>query len=314
MPPTKKKRFLIAVDDSNSSRAVVQYVAQMKLGLNASLVLINIFDHIPRNIRDLECDPRYNPWLTAEALEARQHVNMADFMAQARTTLLEAGVPETAIETRIQDRKNGIARDIIAEAKKGYQAVIVGRIGAGHVPGMVMGTVAQKIMASLTGVTVCLVAGQPQPQRILVAIDSSQGAERAIDFLPMLINGTSQDVTLFHAFRGDERFFPNVNHHRSQDPNHNDLLQEHFALINPIIEQAINRLSGFGINRERVSVKTVTNVFSRAVAIVDEANSGPYATIVVGRRGLSMVREYFIGRVSSKVVQLAQNAAVWIIK
>ncbi len=33
--------------------------------------------------------------------------------------------------------------------------------------------------------------------------------------------------------------------------------------------------------------------------------------IIVGRRGLSGVREFFIGRVSNKVIRLARKNTVW---
>jgi hypothetical protein len=35
--------------------------------------------------------------------------------------------------------------------------------------------------------------------------------------------------------------------------------------------------------------------------------------IVVGRRGLSRVEEFFMGRVSDKVLQLAKEMAVWVV-
>jgi nucleotide-binding universal stress UspA family protein len=33
----------------------------------------------------------------------------------------------------------------------------------------------------------------------------------------------------------------------------------------------------------------------------------------VGRRGLSRVRDFLIGRVSNKLIQLAKNQAVWVV-
>ena len=41
---------------------------------------------------------------------------------------------------------------------------------------------------------------------------------------------------------------------------------------------------------------------------------GGYGTIVVGRRGLSKVYEFFMGRVSDKVLHLAKDMAVWIVE
>ena len=52
---------------------------------------------------------------------------------------------------------------------------------------------------------------------------------------------------------------------------------------------------------------------SRAGTIVDQARRGGYGTIVVGRKGVTRVEEFFMGRVSSKVLQLAKDMAVWVV-
>ena len=62
-----------------------------------------------------------------------------------------------------------------------------------------------------------------------------------------------------------------------------------------------------------MKTKLITGVASRAGAIVEEAKKGSYGTIVVGRRGLSKVEEFFMGRVSNKVIHLAKEMAVWVI-
>ena len=47
--------------------------------------------------------------------------------------------------------------------------------------------------------------------------------------------------------------------------------------------------------------------------IVDAAHSGEWNTIVLGRRGLSEISEFFMGRVSNKVVHAAPKDTVWIV-
>ena len=62
-----------------------------------------------------------------------------------------------------------------------------------------------------------------------------------------------------------------------------------------------------------MTTKIITGAHSRAGAIVQEAKQGGYGTIVVGRTGLSKVRDFFMGRVSNKVVHLAKENAVWVV-
>jgi nucleotide-binding universal stress UspA family protein len=46
---------------------------------------------------------------------------------------------------------------------------------------------------------------------------------------------------------------------------------------------------------------------------LEEARNNGYGTIVMGRRGISGVQEFFMGSVSSKVLQNATGMAVWIV-
>ena len=80
-----------------------------------------------------------------------------------------------------------------------------------------------------------------------------------------------------------------------------------------VYEEALKRLQKAGVNPDLIATKTVTGVASRAKAIVDEARKGDFATILVGRRGLSRVEEFFMGPVSNKVLQLAKEKAAWMV-
>jgi nucleotide-binding universal stress UspA family protein len=79
-----------------------------------------------------------------------------------------------------------------------------------------------------------------------------------------------------------------------------------------VFQQGIRNLERHGIEPDRVTTRVVTGVKSRAAAVVEEAKKGGYGTIVVGRRGLSKVEEFVMGRVSNKVLQLAKQAAIWV--
>jgi nucleotide-binding universal stress UspA family protein len=80
-----------------------------------------------------------------------------------------------------------------------------------------------------------------------------------------------------------------------------------------LFEQSIARLEKAGLKSDLITMKTVTKMPSRAKAIVEEAKKDGYGTIVLGRRGLSRVEEFFMGRVSNKVMQLAKEMAVWVV-
>jgi nucleotide-binding universal stress UspA family protein len=66
-------------------------------------------------------------------------------------------------------------------------------------------------------------------------------------------------------------------------------------------------------NRNQINIRTVTGAHSRAAVIITEALKGGYGTIVVGRRGLTNVEEFIMGRVSNKVIHMAREMAVWVV-
>jgi nucleotide-binding universal stress UspA family protein len=80
-----------------------------------------------------------------------------------------------------------------------------------------------------------------------------------------------------------------------------------------VFEEASGHLEDAGFNRNQIAVKMVTGAHSRAGAIIAEVLKGGYGTIVVGRRGLTNVEEFIMGRVSNKVIHMAREMAVWVV-
>ncbi|MFC1880277.1 universal stress protein [Thermodesulfobacteriota bacterium] len=48
--------------------------------------------------------------------------------------------------------------------------------------------------------------------------------------------------------------------------------------------------------------------------MADRAKQDSFGTIVMGRRGHSSVREFFVGRVTNKVIHLAIDRTVWVVR
>ena len=68
-----------------------------------------------------------------------------------------------------------------------------------------------------------------------------------------------------------------------------------------------------GFKENSIKIKIIKDASSRAAAIAGEAMVGGYGTIVLGRRGISKIFEFSMGRVTDKVIQLAQDRAVWVV-
>jgi nucleotide-binding universal stress UspA family protein len=216
---------------------------------------------------------------------------------------VEQGVPEEAVSIKSQERQVGIARDIVLEAQKDYDSVVVGRWGVSKLKDLVWGSIANKLVGHLTHIPLCVVGGAPEAGKILVALDTSEEGMGTVDYVGAMVDGTDWGITLFHVIRGLDFVLPETG----------EILQDIEGAVKALLEQAVGRLEKAGLRPEQISTKTASGVASRAKAIVEEAKNGGYGTIVVGRRGLSRVEEFFMGSVSSKVMQLAQEMAVWVV-
>ena len=83
--------------------------------------------------------------------------------------------------------------------------------------------------------------------------------------------------------------------------------------IEPVMDEAADHLIKNGIPASYISKTVLPKEISRAEAIVRKAEKEGIGTIIVGRRGLTIVEEFFLGRVSTKILQMANKMAVWVV-
>lgn len=316
------RKVLLAVDGSQQALEAVRYVGKVLPPANVEIVLFHVMTKVPESFWDLEKEPVFQYRIAnVSAWEQQQQQMIEDFMESARRVLLDDGLPEDAIQVNIHTRKAGIARDIITESHNGYDAVVVGRRGLSELKDLVLGSIADKLVGRLAHVPIWVVGAKPvQGARMLLALDPSQGAMQAVDYVASMLEGsTTAEVTLFHAVRGIDVFLQgvgeafSVNYDKSWIEKAQNDVEEAVKEIEPMFDEARVRLIKAGLAPSRVKDRVVKGISSRAGAIVDEAKRGGYDTIVVGRRGLSRIEEFFIGRVSSKVIQLARDKTVWVV-
>ncbi len=151
-------KMLIAVDESDYAKKVVNYVAStVKPAAN-----ITLFSVLPTISSKLEKEFR-NPLFSEKVVELKWMVSETKKKAEliieeCRTILLDAGFPDDTVEVKIQNKLVGIARDIIAEAEKGkYDTVVVGRRGLSATAAFVLGSVSNKIVQNIKNCTVWVV-------------------------------------------------------------------------------------------------------------------------------------------------------------
>jgi nucleotide-binding universal stress UspA family protein len=312
--PVTRKKILLAVDGSGMSEATVHYVADTMYPAETEVFLFHVFNKIPETFWDREQEPELDFWMNKMKSQEREHEKAVEhFMQDSRQTLLDAGFREQNVIIGIRDRVVGIARDIVTEAAKGYDMLVMGRTGMSQVKGVTVGSVANKVIGSLQQLPICVVTGRPENKNIIVAIDGSVGSMRAVKFLSSFRNISSRQIVLFHAVRRIGFQHGQAGVENPFEALEQSLFEDARRMIAPSLQEARSRLLDAGCPNENISENIVSGVASRAGALVEQSRVKGCGSLVVGRKGISQVEDFNIGRVCHKVIQQAQDVAVWVV-
>lgn len=308
----QKTRILVAVDGSNQSLDAVRYVGKMLNPQKTDVVLFNVMRKIKDAVKDIGANPdnlcRFAPIM---AWESTQRMTMEEFMKKANQSLIDDGYPKESVFMKIHECEVGVARDILREADSGYRAVVIGRRGISRLMDIMIGSVAHKLMVALTNTPLWIVGSTPWPRRVLIGLDHSQGAMKAVDHVGHVLGGTNTEVILLNVLRSPSFMLSDVEDlPLDKQKEVYDLAKEEIASV---FEKAATALTMAGFTTKQITTKLISGVPSRAGTIVNEAERGGCGTIVIGRRGISKVEEFYMGRVCNKVINIARDMAVWVV-
>lgn len=146
-------------------------------------------------------------------------------------------------------------------------------------------------------------------KNILIAVDESENARRAVSYVAQLLGGTDGfNVTVLHIIPSpEEDFFPN-------EQEREQWLKNYRNKIDKTLKEHRDILIKGGFKADSVSTRSELKYCpSMAECILAERDKTQYDTIVVGRQGLSRKEQFLFGSVSSKIVNHANNCAVWVV-
>jgi len=147
-------------------------------------------------------------------------------------------------------------------------------------------------------------------KNILIAVDESDNARRAVSYVGQLLGGLPGfKVTVLHVVpEPEEDYFPT-------EAQKEEWLAQYTKRIDGLLEAHRDLLIQSGFDANDVSVRsTLRYCPSMAECILSERDETEYDTIVVGRQGISRNEEFLFGSVSSKIVTHARNCTVWVVE
>ena len=303
------QKVLVAIDGSKRSIQTVNYIAGLKALVNAEVHLFNVFHHIPESHYDLAREPAsINMMSNMISWEQDQRRQIEHHMKKCREILLAADFHPQRVKMMISKRQRGVARDIVAMAASGYDAVFIRRRGRTKLAGIVMGSVAFKLLDGVRHTPLVFGGRKPDNQRILIGMDLSENAIRAVDFVGRMTQGTGCTVGLATVLRKESS--PETGNGMERNK---DWEAEYEAAVAESFERAKMCLVSYGFNQGKISAEIIKGARSRAGALVELAEKAEYNTIVIGRKGVSSLDDFLIGRVSRKILYLGKKHHVWIV-
>ena len=154
-------------------------------------------------------------------------------------------------------------------------------------------------------------------KKILVAVDESKNSMKAVNYVARDMEKTGS-VTLFSVL-------PDATAACGLDgptlvPLFQKGKQAFCALeeakkdsVKAFMEKAKETLVKGGFSSKNVAVKTQKKKVGIARDILKETEKGKYTTLVIGRRGLSGIKQFVLGSISNKIVQLAKKVSVIVV-
>ena len=305
-----QNKLLVLVDGSDRSINTVRYVARNHAFHSTVIVLFHVLSAIPECYRDMEMEIKDKKTATQSAAWGMNEEKIINnYMLQAKQLLMKSGVAEEFIEIKVRNQKAGIARDIIREARSGYAAVVARRRGVGALRGLVLGSVAAKLIEKIDFLPLILVGKRESGNTILLGFDGSEDAIKAVDFVGATLGAFDYKVKLLYVVRSNRE----PGHKKKSIFPYRDFFRVVADDIKPSFQEAAQRLVSWGFSATDISTKVLTGKMSCAKTIVDYAREHNFGTIVMGRKGRNRAQDFFIGRVTNKVIHMARSRSVWII-
>jgi nucleotide-binding universal stress UspA family protein len=147
----------------------------------------------------------------------------------------------------------------------------------------------------------------------MVAFDESENSRRAVEYIAQVFPRDAE-ITLFSVLQDSaaicEMNSPELTpYFKSQQNVFCALEDKKRGVVSNAGQNAITFLIESGFQKELIFLKVENKKNSVAKDIAEEARSG-YDLVVLGRRGLSGIKDYFLGSISQKVLHMAPEVSL----
>jgi nucleotide-binding universal stress UspA family protein len=295
-------RILLAYDGSAGAETACRLVAQLRLPRGTELAVVGVVDprttawsvvDVPMNRRDKEA-------------EGRKVEGVKQLDAELSNIARGLRAPDRTCETRIL---RGRAATVLVDEAERWKAdlIVVGNRGHGVLEGLLLGSTSAEVVDHAP--CPVLVARHPSVHRLVIGMDGSEGAERAVATLlawpllraaPASVVGVVESLSAWDFAAGAAAPQAVEMAMEAQDERARKLATQ--------VDGAVAALRRAGsLADSEIRKGDATDQLIRA------ATERGADLVVVGTRGLGMIRRLLLGSVARKVV-LHASASVLIVR
>jgi len=153
-------------------------------------------------------------------------------------------------------------------------------------------------------------------KKLLVAFDDSENAMRAVESVAVFFDRDSH-VTLFHVAQDSSALCrmnspgltPLFKHEQSEFCSLEDKKRD---IVEDALKKARDVLVGTGFSENNIAIKHEKAKHGVARDIINEATEN-YDVLVLGKRGISGIRDFLFGGTTQKVINHVDNVSVFIV-
>ena len=153
-------------------------------------------------------------------------------------------------------------------------------------------------------------------KKLLIAFDDSENAMRAVESVAVFFDRDSH-VTLFHVAQDSSALCrmnspgltPLFKHEQSEFCTLEDKKHE---LVENALKKARDVMVGSGFNENNITLKHEKAKHGVARDIINESAKN-YDVLVLGKRGISGIRDFLFGGTTQKVINHVDNVSVFIV-
>ena len=159
-------------------------------------------------------------------------------------------------------------------------------------------------------------------EHFIVALNDTPGSLKSIHYINRTLQGVKHiHLTLFHVLdkaspnllkKEEVRRIERIHEERPHLSGYFWTLENEQKMLDTFHQAKLLLLEG-GFPEEQIGTHFSVQSAEVAQVILEEAKALKCSTIVMGRRGLGRVKEFFLGSVSNTVTKFARNMTVWVV-